>query len=584
MVRVSGRGKSLLAAMVSCVSLSVSAMAGGGLLSSASAADGSPALVPAIVQIEGGPVRATPRGGMVSYFAIPFAAPPVGDLRWRPPGPAPAWSAPIARSESAASCLQTGRSPFRSRAESEDCLYLDVHAPAGPAPSGAPPYPVMVWIHGGAFTTGAASVYADPSPLVSKGVIVVVIAYRLGAMGFLAHPALRDADGASGDYGIMDQQAALRWVRANIAAFGGDARNVTIFGESAGGFSVLTHLASPLSAGLFDKAIIESGTYGVAGQMTRTGAEARGEAAVDKALAAAGAEAGAACAGGKATAACLRGIPEAVVRARLMGSFGEAVPNVLPTVDGKVLPRTVREIFDAGADTKVPVINGSNRDENRLFVGIGELVARFSAKPPSLDPADRRFLPTAAQYEKGAKDMAAETGVPAAELTGRYYPLSAYGPDAALAPGLAVAAAGTDSAFSCNAALVSDRIVAQGAPVWGYEFRDESAPPVVGTIMGRYVLSLPMGAAHASELSFLFHFGDLPGAEAKALSQTMATYWTNFARSGDPNGPGAPAWPGFKGGAIQALDVAGDGGVTSMPARAFLDDHKCRTAWTALRF
>ena len=210
-------------------------------------------------------MQATARSAdMRSYFAIPYAAPPVGDLRWRAPAPAAAWTAPIATTKSAASCVQTGDSPFRVGGDSEDCLYLDVHTPTG-----AGPFPVMVWIHGGAFNTGTASVYADPTPLVSKGVIVVGINYRLGAMGFLGHPALRDADGSVGNYGIMDQQAALRWVQANIAQFGGDPKNVTIFGESAGGFSVMTHLASPLSAGLFNKAIIESGAYGVGRQLTQ---------------------------------------------------------------------------------------------------------------------------------------------------------------------------------------------------------------------------------------------------------------------------------------------------------------------------
>jgi para-nitrobenzyl esterase len=516
---------------------------------------------------------------MRSYFAIPYAAAPVGDLRWRAPRPAPAWTAPIQRAASATPCLQTGRSPFRSLGEREDCLYLDVHVPAG-----AGPFPVMVWIHGGAFTTGGAAVYADPGPLVAKGVIVVAMNYRLGAMGFLAHPALRDADGAAGDYGIMDQQAALRWVRANIAAFGGDPRNVTIFGESAGGFSVLTHLASPLSRGLFDKAIIESGAYGVAEQLAQADLEARSVKAVGEALAAAGPDAGPACAGGTASAACLRALPEAVIRARLMSAFEAAVPDVLPSVDGKVLPGPIKALFDEGANARVPVINGSNLDENRLFLALRELAARFSAKPPNFNPADRSFLITASAYEEAAKSLAAEAGVSVKTFTEKLYPLTAQGPDAALQPSFAIAAAGTDSAFSCHGAGVSARIAAQKGQVWMYEFRDETAPPIVGTFGGRYVLSLPQGAAHATELPYLFILGDLRDDGKKALSETMTVYWTNFARSGDPNGAGAPTWPSFAAGSVQGLNVAAAGGVKAMPVKTFLAEHQCQGAWSKETF
>jgi para-nitrobenzyl esterase len=554
-----------------------------GVLAVATAVAAQPA--PTVVQTDRGPVQAMERGVMRSYFGIPFAAPPVGDLRWRAPQQAPAWTAPIAKTASASPCLQTGRSPLRSAGESEDCLYLDVHTPAG---AGKGPLPVMVWIYGGAFTTGGTAFYADPGRLVSKGVIVVAMSYRLGAMGFLAHPALRDAAGSAGDYGMMDQQAALKWVRANIAAFGGDPRNVTIFGESAGGFSVLTHLASPLSVGLFDKAIIESGAYGVSGQLTQAEMEAKGVTAVQKTLAAAAADpadpAGPACPGDAVTAACLRGLPAAVIRAHLMSDFQAGVGNLVPSVDGKVLPKTIKAIFAVGQNNKVPVINGSNRDENLLFVAIGELVARMTAKPPSLDPANRSFLMTAQAYATGADRMAAETGIPAGDLTGKYYPLARYGSDPALQPSLATAATGTDSAFSCNGVNVSARIAAQGSPVWMYEFRDPTAPLILGTIGGKYVLSLPQGPAHASELLYLFNMADLGNGERKALAEIMSTYWTNFARTGDPNGAGAPTWPRFRTGEIEALDVASDGGVKGMPASAFTADHQCHTAWAKLAF
>jgi para-nitrobenzyl esterase len=230
------------------------------------------------------------------------------------------------------------------------------------------------------------------------------------------------------------------------------------------------------------------------------------------------------------------------------------------------------------------VINGSNHDENRLFIAIGEMVARFKARPPNFDPADKSFLMTPAAYEKEAAKSAAATGVAADDITGKYYPLSAYGSDSAFQPSLAAAAAGTDATFSCNGANVSARIVAQRAPVWMYEFRDRSAPPILGTVAGKYVLSLPMGAAHASELAFLFNFADLGDEPHRALQQTMSTYWTNFARSGDPNGGGAPQWAPYKTGAIQALDLPAAGGVRGVPAEAFVEDHKCGTAWAKETF
>ena len=549
-----------------------------GALASASVAVADPSAP--IVRTDRGPAQATERGAMRSWFAIPYAAAPVGDLRWRPPQPPAPWTAPIARTAPASPCLQTGNASFRLAGETEDCLYLDVHAPSG----GHGPFPVMVWIHGGAFNTGSTGYYADPTPLVSKGVIVVAMNYRLGAMGFLAHPALRDGAGGAGDYGIMDQQAALKWVRANIAAFGGDPKNVTIFGESAGGFSVLTHLASPLSAGLFDKAIIESGAYGVDAQLSQADLEAKGAAALQKTLALAGPDAGPACSAAPVTAACLRGLPVAVIRAHLMSDFSGAVGNLVPSVDGEVLPRTIKAAFAAGADNKVPVINGANEDENLLFVAVGELTARMSAKPPSLDPANRSFLMTPQAYATGAATMADHSGLSVADLTGKYYPLAKYGAEAALQPSLAAAAAGTDSAFSCNGANVSARIAALGAPSWMYEFRDSTAELILGTFGGKYVLSLPQGPAHGSELAYLFHMADLKTAERKALSETMSTYWTNFARTGDPNGAGAPQWAPFRTGTVQALDIAGDGGVKGMPAAAFTAEHQCHTAWAKLTF
>jgi para-nitrobenzyl esterase len=284
------------------------------------------------------------------------------------------------------------------------------------------------------------------------------------------------------------------------------------------------------------------------------------------------------------TAACLRALPDGVVRGKLMSAFEKATGGVMPSVDGKVLTQTIQATFAAGANNRVPVINGSNENENRLFLAMNELAARASARPPNFNPADRSFLMTAEAFDQGAAAMAAATGVSAKDMAG-YYPLDHFGDDAGLRPSLAAAQAGTDSTFSCNGVNVSARIAAQGSPGWMYEFRDQTAVPLFGIFGGAYRLSLPQGAAHALELPYVFGMaGAAQNAEQKALQATMSTYWTNFAKTGNPNGAGAPAWDGFKAGAVQALDVASGGGVAAMTADAFRDQHLCRTAWARQAF
>ena len=204
-----------------------------------------------------GAVRGLANGAVDEFLGIPYAAPPVGALRWQPPQPAASWSGVRDATRFAPHCPQSP-SPFGQPSTSEDCLFLNVFTPRHQHAGSH--FPVMVWIHGGALVTGESNDY-DPTALAEDGVTVVTINYRLGALGFLAHPALADANGQSGDYGLMDQQAALRWVRCNIASFGGNPRNVTIFGESAGGLSTLSQVASPQARGLFERAIVESGSY-----------------------------------------------------------------------------------------------------------------------------------------------------------------------------------------------------------------------------------------------------------------------------------------------------------------------------------
>jgi para-nitrobenzyl esterase len=264
--------------------------------------------------------------------------------------------------------------------------------------------------------------------------------------------------------------------------------------------------------------------------------------------------------------------------AYLAGGF-----NVLPGVDGVVLTETVQSAFAAGRNNKVPVINGSNEDEYHLFLALQELAARTRTNPPNLDPADKRFLMTPPMFAMATGAFAAGAGIPAADLA-EGYRLSDFGADAAFQPTLAASAAATAFIFSCNGLNVSRRMEAQGTPVWTYEFRDQTALPLVGRVDGKYPMSLAQGAAHAAELQYLFRLQDLASPDQRKLSADMARYWTNFAKTGDPNGDGGPIWPGRGSAQIQALDVAADGGIRPMPARDFVKQHRCDTVWAGLKF
>src|SRR6516165_2850865 len=263
---------------------------------------------------------------------------------------AASWSGVRDATRFAPHCPQAA-TPFGQASTSEDCLFLNVFTPSHQHAGSH--FPVMVWIHGGALVTGESDDY-DPAALAEDGVTVVTINYRLGALGFLAHPALADANGQSGDYGLMDQQAALRWVQRNIASFGGDPHNVTIFGESAGGLSTLSQVASPQARGLFERAIVESGSYNLT-QASLSSAEAAGESFA----------ASAGCT--SQTAACLRSLPVPAILAN------ENTAGYTPNINSEVLPETLKTAFATGNFNHVPIINGTNRDEWRLFVALSEL-------------------------------------------------------------------------------------------------------------------------------------------------------------------------------------------------------------------
>jgi para-nitrobenzyl esterase len=472
----------------------------GGLIAAAPAVSASTGGHPAGSPVAGtadGAVRGTSSGFINEFLGIPYAAPPVGALRWQPPQPAARWSGVRDATQFAPHCPQPA-TPFGQASMSEDCLFLNVFTPR----TGGR-HPVMVWIHGGALVTGESNDY-NPAKLAGDDVTVVTINYRLGALGFLAHPALADANGQSGDYGLMDQQAALRWVQRNIARFGGDPRNVTIFGESAGGLSTLAQVASPAARGLFARAIAESGSYNLT-QASLASAETAGQAFATKA----------GCS--DQTAACLRSLPVSTILA------DENAGGYTPNVNSEVLPQTLRTAFATGDFNRVPIINGTNHDEWRLFVALSELEG---------NPV------TAANYQGM---ISATLGVPAAVAAAiaAEYPLSAYP-----SPAVALGAVGTDAIFACPA-LTIDQTVSNFVPTFAYEFNDENAPenflPPV---------SFPYGAAHASEIQYLM---DLPtaafpgtlSAQQQQLATTMKNYWTNFAKRGFPSSFGTPFWLHF---------------------------------------
>jgi para-nitrobenzyl esterase len=412
------------------------------------------------------------------------------------------WSGVRDATQFAPHCPQPA-TPFGRASTSEDCLYLNVFTPRHKHAGSH--FPVMVWIHGAALVTGESDDY-DPAALAADGVTVVTINYRLGALGFLAHPALADSNGQSGDYGLMDQQAALRWVQGNIAAFGGNPQNVTVFGESAGGLSTLSQVASPQASGLFERAIVESGSYNLT-QASLATAEASGEAFATSA----------GC--GDQTAACLRSLPVSTILAHQFAS------GYTPNVNSEVLPETLRKAFATGDFNRVPIINGTNRDEWRLFVALNmELVTGHPLTAAGYLPA-----------------ISATLGVPAAvaAIIAAVYPLSSF-PSASVALG----AIGTDAIFACPA-LTIDRSVSQYVPTFAYEFNDENAPELFLP-----PVSFPYGAAHASEIQYLMN---LPAAafptalspEQEQLATIMKGYWTSFAAHGSPSSPGSPFWPSF---------------------------------------
>lgn len=488
---------------------------------------------PALVRTATGMVHGVVAPDHRLFAGIPYAAPPVGVLRWQPPAAAPAWNGVRDATGFGPRCVQDpGGDMEHNRYTSEDCLTLNVWTP----PASAERRPVMVWIHGGAFVTGSGGIY-DGARLASRGdIVVVTINYRLGALGFLAHPALGPA-GQVGNYGLLDQQAALRWVRDNIAGFGGDPDKVTLAGQSAGGMSVCDHLVAPGSAGLFRAAIIQSAPCQAQADLATARQRSLEYAAT------------AGCADPDTAADCLRALPVDKVRKPVwyFDIGGETLTG--PVTGSDVLPVDPVTAFRQGRVTGVPVLIGTTRDEFTLFAAMRYLRdgVRFTA-------ADYPAL------------LAEVFGADAAAVQ-EHYPLHVFGSAA-----VAYSAAVTDSAFSC----VTDRMardLAGGAPVYAYQFNDREAPAPASMRS----LPFPVGASHSLDLAYLF---TVDGAAApfdtaqRALSDQMIDYWSAFVTGGSPSGAGRPDWPALRPDAAgQRMSLQPDG---SRITTDFDTVHQCR--------
>jgi para-nitrobenzyl esterase len=456
---------------------------------------------------------------VVAFKGIPFAAPPVGNLRWQPPQPAAEWKGVRAAKEFSSHCVQTGGYPdmvFHDPGPSEDCLTLNVWTPAN-AKKGS--LPVMVWIYGGGFVTGGTSENRqDGQFLAHRNVVVVSMNYRLGIFGFFVHPELtaESPHHASGNYGLMDQTAALEWVKRNIADFGGDPANITIFGESAGSFAVSSQMASPLAKDLFTKAIGESGgafySAGL-GYESREEREVRDSEFAQKAY-------------GTSKLADLRKLSIDEILKGVTAKTMPPPPHFGPDVDGYFLPDTVPNIYAAGKQAHIPVLAGWNADEMRLAV--------IFANPK----------PTAASFTAQAQ---AEFGADAPKFLAAY-PAST---DAEAIVSAGDYAGDRFIAFSTWRWLEA-QVATGGKPVYRYFFNlpspgDKNHPVV-------------MGAFHSDDIEYVFGTLDSrPEAtwrpEDRKLSEQMGQYWTNFARTGDPNGGDLPKWPTYNSPAWQVMHL-----------------------------
>jgi len=462
-----------------------------------------------VVSTESGAVRGVVSGQTRTFRSIPYAAPPEGDRRWRDPEPPEPWTGVRDATSPAPACAQ-GEGEIPGGSVEEDCLYLNVTTPAK---ASTKPKPVIVWVHGGGFYMGASRSYPADRLVAGGDVVVVTVNYRLGVFGFFGHPELP----GSGTFGLADQQAAFGWVRRNIAEFGGDPRNVTIAGQSAGGISNCAHLTSPRAAGLFDKAVLQSGSCDMA---WKANAEYRGQPAdaifeplerVEQLGSETATELDCARTDANATLDCLRALPVDALMP-VQQRF------IQPAYGTRLLPTNPADAIRAGRFHRVPVLAGQNHDEATL----------------STSMYDNFQYPMSEQTYQAVLSETFGADRPAVEAR---YPRDAY--DSAA---LAWSAITTDSKWTCTQYATTSKL-ARRVPVYHYEFADPAAPPI-----SPLPPTMPLGSYHSAELWSLFNLANIEPRlteSQRQLSNQLIDYWSSFASTGNPNGAPGPRWPEF---------------------------------------
>ena len=478
-----------------------------------------------VIKTQSGLVRGVATPKYDQFLGLPYAAPPVRELRFAPPAAPEPWQGIRTADRQSPACLQFEPTGVREeQAAGEDCLYLDVYRPADLAKNAK--VPVMVWFHGGGHTQGTGVIYGGGTPSAKTGTIVISINYRLGALGFLAHPALSAVTpGGSGNYGRMDQLASLQWVRDNIANFGGDPGNVTIYGQSAGGSGVCDMMAMPAAKGLFHQAIVESSVC----TATRNTLAAGEQSGVKYAQSVG-------CSNEATVVACLRKAWPGTLITNQANYLGAS------KVGGSFLPKSFSEAFADGSWNAVPVLTGNTRSENRLT-----------------------STALAGITEQGYYDLVRSTYGGKADGVLELYPLSKF-----KSPWDAITQVQTDSQRACpndkSAQLITTKV-----PTYRYEFNDPTSP----TLYGFRVPGEDMSNGHSAELAYLFDFtlGERPlTREQEELSDQMMRYWGAFAHTGNPNFRGAPGWPAY-GDSHNVLRLRTGGASTVI--RSYETEHNC---------